>query len=186
MPVELVSFEATASLDRVSLNWKTATELNNHGFDIERQVNDNEWIAIGFVNGSGNSSSPKQYLFIDNNPFGGSKFSYRLKQIDYDGYFEYSDVVEVELQPEQYTLYQNYPNPFNPSTTIKYSLPEDVRVRINIYNSLGELVAEVINKDYEAGYHKVKFGGTNIPSGIYFYRIIAGEFIETKKMILMK
>jgi hypothetical protein len=186
LPVELTSFKATASLDRVSLNWQTATELNNYGFDIERQVNDNEWASIGFVDGSGNRSSPKQYSFIDTNPMGGSKFLYRLKQIDNDGKFEYSDVVEVEIQPKQYTLYQNYPNPFNPATTIKFSLPEDVRVRIDIYNSLGELIADVINKVYEAGYHKVQFGGSNIPSGIYFYRIIAGEFIETKKMILMK
>jgi DNA-binding beta-propeller fold protein YncE len=186
MPVELISFKATVSRDRVSLSWQTATETNSCGFDIERQTNDNDWASLGFVEGSGNSNSAKQYTFTDNNPLGGSKFFYRLKQVDNDGQYEYSDVVEVDLQPEQYTLYQNYPNPFNPSTTIKFSLPDDVRVRIHIYNSLGELVAEVINKDYKAGYHKVEYSGANIPSGIYFYRIIAGELIETKKMILMK
>jgi hypothetical protein len=186
LPVELISFEATARLDRVSLSWQTATETNSYGFDVERQINNNDWTYIGFVEGSGNSNSLKQYSFVDANAIGGSKFFYRIKQIDADGMFEYSDVVEVIIQPNQYTLYQNYPNPFNPITTIKFSLPEDVRVKVHIYNTLGELITEVVNKDFEAGYHKVTFGSSNIPSGIYFFRIIAGSFVETKKMILMK
>ncbi|MHA2028025.1 MAG: T9SS type A sorting domain-containing protein [Candidatus Kariarchaeaceae archaeon] len=187
LPVELNSFSAKVSGPTVMLKWTTATEVNNNGFSIERSSSQNTlWESLGFVEGFGNSSSPKKYSFADNNPVGGSKFLYRLKQIDNDGQFEYSDVVEVELLPTQYELYQNFSNPFNSSTIIKFSVPVDAKVDISIYNSLGELVMTLLNREFEAGYHQVDFNASSYASGLYFYRIVTGKYIETKKMVLMK
>lgn len=191
LPVELNSFNAKVSGSNVELLWKTATEVNNHGFEVERKANDNEsatWEKVGFVNGSGNSNSPKDYSFTDKSITGGSKFVYRLKQIDNDGTFTYSSNVEVEVVPDKFELFQNYPNPFNPSTTIKFSLPEDSRIVINIYNILGEKVTQLINADYKAGYYKVQLNSTdfNLASGIYFYTIESKNFKSVKKMVLMK
>jgi len=189
VPVELSSFTVKVLHDIIELNWRTETEVNNYGFDVERktqEVGSENWVKIGFVDGHGNSNSPKKYSYVDNNPVGSSKFCYRLKQIDNDGQFEYSDIVEIELLPVQYALYQNYPNPFNNSTNIKFSLPKATRVEISIYNSLGELVINLLNRELEAGYHNVEFNTNIFASGIYFYRIIANEFVQTKKMVLMK
>jgi hypothetical protein len=190
LPVELSSFTVKASGDKVELKWETKTEVSNYGFEIERSSavsNENKiWQKIGFVEGNGNSNSPKQYSFKDNNPWGGSKFIYRLKQIDTDGAFEYSDEVEVELLPSKYELFQNYPNPFNPITSIKFSLPEDAQVSIKIYDMLGALVDELVNAEYKAGYHKVDFNAGQFASGIYIYRLESKNFISIKKMVLIK
>jgi hypothetical protein len=191
LPVELSSFTATISGGAVKLNWKTETEVNNFGFEIERQVgslqsSDSKFEKIGFVNGNGNTNSPKEYSFRDEMPTGGNKFLYRLKQIDNDGSFEYSDVVEVEVIPDHYELSQNYPNPFNPSTTIQFSLPKQSQLRINLYNMLGEQVATIAEGMYETGYHKIKFSANYLPSGTYVYRIESNNFVQTKKMILIK
>ena len=191
LPVELNSFNAKVSGSNVELLWKTATEVNNHGFEVERKANDNQsasWEKVGFVNGSGNSNSPKDYSYTDKNITGGSKFSYRLKQIDNSGSYTYSSNVDVEVVPDKFELFQNYPNPFNPSTTIKFSLPEDSRVAINIYNILGEKITELINNDYKAGFYKIQFNPANLSlaSGIYFYTIESKNFKDVKKMVLMK
>ena len=191
LPVELNSFNAKVTGSNVELQWKTATELNNHGFEVERKANDNEsasWEKVGFVEGNGNSNSPKDYSFTDKSITGGSKFAYRLKQVDNNGNFTYSDKVEVKVVPNKFELFQNYPNPFNPSTTIKFSLPADSRVAINIYNILGEKITELINGDYKAGFYKVQFNSANLSlaSGIYFYTIESQNFKAVKKMILMK
>ena len=187
LPVELSSFTASVKENAVDLKWQTKTEVNNYGFNVERRINEGQWNTIGFVEGSGNTNSPKEYSFTDNDLFaGGSKFQYRLKQIDNDGQFEYSDVVEVEVMPTQFELSQNYPNPFNPSTTIRFSLPKETQLKINIYNMLGELVEKLAESNYEAGYHKVTFNASNMPSGAYIYRIESGDFVQTKKMMLMK
>lgn len=188
LPVELTSFTATLSKTGIKLKWITALEINNYGFDIERKITESSnWQKIGFVDGNGNSNSVKQYTFVDNGLTGGNNFNYRLKQIDTDGKFKYSDIVSVTSVPAKFELAQNYPNPFNPSTTIKFSLIKKSNVQINLINTLGEKVAELINGNLEAGVHKVEFNAHNLPSGIYFYTInVEGKFSDTKKMLLMK
>ncbi len=191
LPVELSHFTANISGSAVKLNWKTETEVNNFGFEIERQVGGlqsavSTFVKIGFVSGNGNSNSPKEYSFTDKNPTGGSKFQYRLKQIDNDGQFEYSDVVEVEIIPLKFELSQNYPNPFNPSTAIRFSLPVQTQLKINIYNMLGELVKTLSEGIYEAGYYNITFDAAGLSSGTYIYRIESEKFRESKKMILLR
>ena len=198
LPVELGSFNAHVFQDEVQLKWITMTEVNNYGFDIERKVNVFEWCKIGFVEGNGNSNSPKTYTFFDNNLIGGNNFYYRLKQIDTDGGFEYTEILEVEYYPQIFKLHQNYPNPFNPSTTIKYTIPSVVAsatkhsqfVTLKVYDILGSEIATLVNEEKSAGTYKVEFtpafGNRVLVSGIYFYKLTAGNFVETKKMVLMK
>jgi hypothetical protein len=196
LPVELSSFKGKLiNGTKVDLNWSTKTEVNNIGFNVERRIKDGEWNNIGFVEGNGNSNSPKNYNFTDKDLFaGGSKFQYRLKQIDNDGQFEYSDVVEVEIVPTQFELSQNYPNPFNLSTTIRFSLPIATQLKINAYNMLGEVVDTLAEGNYEAGFHKVTINAFNLPSGGYIYRIESNilstgsgqSIVQTRKMMLLK
>ncbi len=187
LPVELTSFTATTNQNKINLKWITKTETNNSGFNIERRINEGEWNEIGFVEGNGNSNSPKEYNYTDKDLFaGGSKFQYRLKQIDSDGKFEYSDVVEVEILPAEFELSQNYPNPFNPSTTIRFALPKDTQLKINIYNMLGQLIQTIADGTYEAGYYKINFDASNLASGMYIYRIESDAFVQVKKMVLLK
>lgn len=191
LPVELTSFVANANGNNVLLKWNTATELNNYGFKIERTVGSGQsavvyWEKIGFVNGSGNSNSSKNYSFSDNNIATG-KYLYRLKQIDNDGSFKYSAEVEVEIgTPTHFSLSQNYPNPFNPVTTINYQLPMSGNVTLKVFDVLGKEVASLVNEKKEAGSYTVEFSVTNLASGTYFYRLKAGDFIQTKKMIILK
>ena len=185
LPVELVSFTANINESNVQLNWETATETNNHGFDIERKISDN-WKKIGFVQGNGNSNSVKEYSYTDNNPLGGNKIQYRLKQVNNDGTYEYSKVVEVEIVPKEFELYQNYPNPFNPSTKIRYQLPKRSKIVIKLYNILGSEVKEILNDVKDPGTYEIEVNAKDLPSGVYFYRLQAGSFVAAKKMILMK
>ncbi len=197
VPVELSLFTATANVYKVILEWRTETEVDNYGFVIERASSSttprqDEWEMIGFVEGHGNCNSPKQYSFTDKIPIGGSKFQYRLKQIDTDGKFEYSDVIEVELIPDEFVLYQNYPNPFNPTTKIKYALPVESKVKIVLYNSLGEVLIELVNELQSVGYQEVVWNASGVASGVYIYTIEAvptnnaGTFTSVEKMILLK
>jgi subtilisin family serine protease len=191
IPVELTSFTAAADENSVILNWSTASETNNSGFAIERKTSlDERWKEIGFVPGFGTTTQRKSCSFTDENLTMGS-YSYRIKQIDLDGTFEYSNAIVVEVYaPEKYTLAQNFPNPFNPSTTIEFSIPQISNVTIEIYNIVGELVASLVNKTLDAGYHRINFNANNLPSGTYVYQLKAsgqnGIFTETKKMLLMK
>jgi hypothetical protein len=198
LPVELTSFKATMIDKKVKLNWQTAAEVNNYGFEIERiavsdkllansqQLNTNSWVKIGFVKGNGNSNSPKSYSFTDK-PTGGTEFSYRLKQIDLDGQYKYSDVVNITLAvPTNFAVEQNYPNPFNPTTSIQYQVSGTSNVTLKIYDVLGKEVATLVNETKVPGKYEVKFDGSNLSSGIYFYKLTAGDFIQTKKLILMK
>jgi hypothetical protein len=188
LPVELSGFSANVLSDNeVILNWTTETEVSNYGFEIQRQnFGDTDWTRIGFVAGNGNSNSPKHYSFTDDNPVNGSKFNYRLKQIDTDGNYEFSNVIDAEIIPADYFLYQNYPNPFNPVTKITYQISKESKVVINVYDILGSEVVSLVNDIKEPGYYDVEFKSTNLPSGTYIYRMTAGDFVEVKKMILMK
>jgi hypothetical protein len=186
LPVELVSFTATAIMSNsIRLDWYTATEINNYGFEVERKSSNN-WQKIGFVQGHGNSNSPKQYSFTDNKLIGGSKFQYRLKQTDNDGQFEYSNIIEVKVIPKEYLLSQNYPNPFNSSSIIKYSIPKSSQVSLKIFNTLGEELETLVNEERPVGSYEVNWNAGNLPSGVYFYSLQAGDFVQARKMILLK
>jgi hypothetical protein len=187
VPVELISFTASLnSYNQVVLNWKTSTETNNRGFEIQRRCNDQEFFTIGFVKGNGTTTEWHNYTYIDKNLNLG-KYFYRLKQFDFDGSFHYSDVANVDFNiPLKYALEQNYPNPFNPTTKIKFSIPKEVQVNLNIYNILGEKVKELKNEVMKPGNYEVNFKASSLASGVYFYRIKAGDFVQTKKMIFLK
>jgi subtilisin family serine protease len=191
IPVELTSFLVTPSKNNVTLSWSTATETNNSGFQVERKLNgSNNWQSVSFISGKGTTTERNNYIYQDNGLTVG-KYSYRLKQVDFNGTFEYSKIVEADISaPDEYTLYQNYPNPFNPSTSLEYSLPEKAEVTISIYSSIGELVATLVNGTVEAGYHKVVFNASNLTSGTYIYQIKAigsgRTFSDSKKMVLIK
>ncbi|NNJ52685.1 MAG: T9SS type A sorting domain-containing protein, partial [Ignavibacteriaceae bacterium] len=186
VPVELTSFTAAVVKDGVELNWATATETNNQGFEVEKLNSEGEFENIGFIAGFGTTVEPKEYSFTDNSVSSGS-YTYRLKQIDYDGKSSYSDelIVEVVL-PIEYALEQNYPNPFNPSTTIKYSIPEDGFVKLAVYNMLGEEVSTLINTQQKAGRYEVTFDASELASGVYIYRLEAANYTASKKLMLMK
>ncbi len=185
LPVELTSFTAVANDNSVVLEWATATEVNNYGFEVERAVAD-EFETIGFVEGAGNSNSPKQYSFVDTDNLSG-EVSYRLKQVDADGSSEYSDVVTVNANGLAKTeLFQNYPNPFNPTTQISFKLANANQVNVSVYNTLGEKVAELVNEVREAGVHNLKFDASNLSSGFYIYRIETPNYSKTMKMLLIK
>ena len=185
LPVELTSFTADVNGNLVNLHWETATEVNNYGFEIERKGLDN-WEKIGFVQGNGNSNSPKSYSFSDKNLVGGTKFQYRLKQIDVDGKFQYSNAVEIEAIPNKFELMQNYPNPFNPRTTIRFSVPTVTELKINVYSVLGEKVLTAVEGKFEPGFYQTEVNAGNLPSGIYIYRLESKDYIQTKKMMLLK
>jgi hypothetical protein len=186
IPVELTSFTAASIGNSVTLNWSTATEINNSGFEIERKSASSNWVSVGFVPGNGTTTEAKQYAFVDNNLSAGN-YSYRLKQIDFDGTFEYSNSVEVEVStPSVYELAQNYPNPFNPSTAIKFNLPEAGNVKLVVYNLLGQEVNTLVNEFKSAGSYTINFDATNLTSGVYLYKIEANGFVQTRKMMLIR
>jgi len=213
LPVELTSFSANISEKSVVLNWQTATEVNNYGFEIERSVvpasSDQltEWEAIGFVEGHGNSNSPKEYTFVDDlTDVTADSLEYRLKQIDTDGKFEYygttakvgiANITGINGKniPTEFALEQNYPNPFNPTTTIKYSIPAVAgtmnathhrNTRLIVYDILGREISTLVSKGQTPGNYEVKFDAAQLTSGVYFYKISSGSFTSTKKMILLK
>ncbi len=190
LPVELTSFSAMQFKNSIKLMWETATEVNNYGFEIQKaEANSKtlEWEKIGFVNGNGNSNSPKGYEFLDKSNLTTGEYSYRLKQIDNDGTYEYSGEVNVTIKaPSGFTLEQNYPNPFNPTTNIKFSLPVSGLVNIKVYNTIGEQVTELMNRQMEAGSYSIPFDATGFANGVYFYKIDVNNFTSVKKMILIK
>ena len=187
LPVELTTFTASLSEQSVELIWKTATEVNNYGFDIERKIKEGDWSKLSFVNGHGNSNSPKFYSFVDNSVEESGNYYYRLKQIDIDGTYEYSEIVEANLgAPNKFELNQNFPNPFNPYTSIQFNLPYDNQIKLTVFNILGEEVAELLNTKITAGYHSIQFDGAELNSGIYFYKLESKDFTQIRKMMLIK
>lgn len=187
LPVELNSFTSTVSGNNVFLNWSTISEVNNSGFEVERSQFMNEWIKIGFVNGARNSSVPMNYNFEERNLSTG-RYSYRLKQIDYNGNFQYFNLQNdvVIGAPLKFVLFQNYPNPFNPNTKINFDIPSDGFVKISVYDVSGKEIKNLVNEFKSAGYYSVNFDGSGFSGGIYFTRLEAGNNISVQKMILVK
>jgi hypothetical protein len=190
VPVELTSFTASADYGVVELSWITSTETNNQGFEVQRSIG-SEFETIAFVDGHGTTTETQIYSYIDRNVKAGS-YTYRLKQVDFDGSFNYSKVVEVNvLAPAVFALDQNYPNPFNPSTMISFRLAIDSKVSMKVFNVLGQEVANLLNGNLVAGSHQVNFDASSLNSGVYMYRIEAAgidgtNFVDVKKMILTK
>jgi len=189
IPVELTSFSVTSDGKSVTLKWVTATETNNRGWDIERSESADSkgsWLKLGFVDGKGSTTQSNSYNFRDAE-LKSTTYYYRLKQIDFDGTSSYSEIVEVEVgAPDHFSLAQNYPNPFNPETVIEFQIPSNAMVNISVYNTLGEKVATLLNEQLEQGYYTRSFNGSNLPSGIYIYRLTADNVMFTKKMMLIK
>ncbi len=191
IPVELTSFTGKVVNGKAQLNWRTATETNNRGFDIEVSTDNNTFEKIGFVPGFGTSSESHSYTFTADIQ-SSEKSYFRLKQVDFGGSAEYSKVVEVVSPlPSSFSISQNFPNPFNPTTKINFNVPTDAKVKITVYNALGQKITDLTNRQYSAGRHDINFAAGNLSSGLYFYVIEAkgndgSSFVSTKKMMLMK
>ena len=186
VPVELVSFSGSIISNTVNLNWITATELNNSGFEIEKSTDNTSWNKIGFVSGNGTSTEVHNYSFTDQNPFVGTSY-YRLKQIDFDGTAEYSNTIDVNYgSVSDFALEQNFPNPFNPSTKIKYAIKEKGNVELKVFDLLGSEIATLVNEEQTAGHYEVIFDASKLSSAVYLYTIKSGSFVQTRKMLLMK
>ena len=186
VPVELTSFSAVYANGVVNVEWITATEINNYGFEIQRRSENSEYQTIGFVNGNGTSTNRVTYNYVDKN-LTKNKYYYRLKQIDFDGSFEYSNEVLVDINElADFKLFQNFPNPFNPSTTVKISIPQDSFVKIAIYDVLGNEL-KVLKQDLiNAGIHQFEINGSDLASGMYFVKMVAQGFQQTIKISLLK
>jgi len=196
IPVELTSFNAQVNKNTVQLNWSTATETNNQGFEIERKIKNHDWINIAFVEGNGTTTENSDYSFVDDYsdlPYEGTVL-YRLKQVDFDGSFEYSTQLSVNLTfiPSDFYISQNYPNPFNPSTKIQYSLTVESSVVIKIYNSLGEMIEELVSEIQSPGSHEVVWNAQKFSSGVYYYSFNLSStdgtqsHREMKKIVFLK
>jgi Secretion system C-terminal sorting domain len=191
LPVELTSFTGTVRGTNVSLTWKTATEVNSSAFQIERRTA-SDWKKIGELKAAGTSNAPREYSYVDDmENIGSGNILYRLKTVDNNGSYKYSAEVEVTAIPQAYELKTNFPNPFNPETKIQYALPGNAKVRLVVYDIIGRQVAELVNEEQNAGYYEKTFSGSNLSSGLYFYRITAqaqgkNVFSQVKKMLLVK
>ncbi|MDD1750072.1 MAG: T9SS type A sorting domain-containing protein, partial [Methanothrix sp.] len=195
LPVQLFALAAKVSGNTVQLAWNTAGEVNSHGFEVQRKTILNsgfktqnaEWMKLAFVPGAGTSSRSNSYTFTDPDVSQG-RYDYRLKQIDRDGSFKYSVSTEVTVGsiPLEFSLAQNYPNPFNPSTTIRYGLPSPSRVRLLIHDLLGREIKTLVDDEQIAGWQEVRWDASGIASGVYFYTLRAGNFVQTKKLVVMK
>jgi hypothetical protein len=209
LPVQLTSFTASASRLNAELRWRTESEVENYGFEIERRRMDDgrrmmdggmtnqrqdettsqrPWVTVGFVQGAGTSTAPREYSFVDQ-PDQPGRYAYRIKQIDHSGSFAYTAAAEVEvgIAPMEFTLGQNYPNPFNPTTTIEFTLPEDGHVVLKVYDIAGREVATLLDQEMKAGvYQRAVFDAARLASGLYFARLQAGGQNVVRKMILLR
>jgi len=186
LPVELSSFSSVIHGNKVELIWSTSSEINNSHFEIER-IGEAEWVKVGSVTGNGNSLTSHQYRYSEAGLLPGN-YRYRLKQVDYNGNFEYFNLTNEIIigLPDKYSLSQNYPNPFNPTTNINFSISADANVLLNIFDISGKQVMTVLNEHKSAGQYSVQVNGGNLSSGIYYYKIKAGDFTAIKKMTLIK
>jgi peptidoglycan/xylan/chitin deacetylase (PgdA/CDA1 family) len=188
LPVELTSFSATVISDGIHLKWMTSNEINSSQFSVEWKSADKPWETLGSLPGSGNSNSTKVYSFIDKTHQSNGKYSFRLKMIDNDGQFKYSKILDVEVTnlPVKFALKQNYPNPFNPSTKIHYEVSSKQLVTLKVYDMLGKEIDSLVNEEKASGTYELIWNANNVASGVYYYRMQAGNFVETKKMVLLK
>ena len=191
LPVELASFTSSSNGRDVNLKWQTTKEINNSGFDVERKATTGSWTTIGYVKGSGTTNNTVTYNYSDKKLNAG-KYTYRLKQIDYNGNFEYYTLnsdVNVGV-PVKFDLSQNYPNPFNPVTKIDYQLPNDSKVMMKLYDEVGREVMTLLNEKQTAGYYTITLNASSLSSGVYFYRLNASgdgkDFVITKKLMVVK
>jgi hypothetical protein len=190
VPVEFISFDAVNSDGTVILNWITATETNNKGFSIERKnYLSNEWTQIGFVQGKGTYPQKSYYSFSDSSPLSGMNH-YRLKQLDFNGSYTYTNIIDLDAQPGSFSLEQNYPNPFNPTTTIRYQITSPGKVVLKVYDLTGREAAVLVNESQEAGKYSVEFnassGSCRFASGVYVYKLFANNYTAAKKLVLLK
>jgi hypothetical protein len=201
LPVELTSFMSNVNGRQVDLKWETKTEVNTRHFEIDRALVSSNgatetWVSVGIVQASGTSTTPKKYSYSEKNLQAG-KYQYRLKMIDNDGSYKFSDAVETEIAlPKNFELSQNYPNPFNPSTRINYSIPFDSRVTLEVYNIAGEKMGQIVSEEQSAGFYTANFSSStlnrSIASGVYIYKLNAVDkstgnvFTSIKKMMLLK
>mgnify|MGYP001164715972 FL=1 len=193
LPVTIASFTYSSEKNNVKLSWVTETELNNSGFDIERKntKTGGQWEKISFVTGGGTTQGQKFYTY-DDKKLPAASYRYRIKQIDYNGNYEYFELQEEVIikAPGEFRISQNYPNPSNPKCKIDYEIPFDGRVSIKVYDLLGKEVNSLVDEYKSADFYTAEFDGTNLASGMYFYRIIANgggkQFTKTLKMVLVK
>jgi hypothetical protein len=185
VPVELTSFTATLVKNEVLLMWTTASEINNMGFEVQKKIS-TYWSVLKFVEGHGSSTTTHTYNFTDDKPQMGKENSYRLKQIDYNGLFNYSDIVLVSVPFEGYSLEQNYPNPFNPTTKIRFELPVDGIVTIKIFDTFGQEITTILNEFKKANVYEIGFNGSNFASGVYIYRLQVNGYLDSRMMVLLK
>ena len=202
LPVELTSFELLETRDDgITLQWITESEINNLGFNLDRKTPITDWSQIASyvthpeLQGQGSVSHQTIYTFTDNTVQENESYDYRLSDVDYDGNVEYHSLqlmgISSSNTPEQFVLYPNYPNPFNPVTTIRYDLSKESFVDISIYDMLGNVVSNLINNVQSSGYKTIQWNATNnqgesVSAGVYLYKIQAGNFVDTKKIILLK
>ncbi|MDT3694804.1 MAG: S8 family serine peptidase [Ignavibacterium sp.] len=186
VPVELISFKAEYVNGSVELQWITASETNNYGFEIERKEISGDYQTIGFVSGSGSSTNRITYNFYDNN-LNSSEYLYRLKQIDLDGSYEYSAEAGVLITDlNEYKLFQNYPNPFNPVTNLHFIIPEEGTVKIALYDILGNEVKTLLNENITSGSYNLVIDGSDLSSGTYFVKMLSRKSQQVIKMSLLK
>lgn len=196
LPVELIYFYSEIYEDSVLLKWGTATEVSNYGFDVERSINNFDFQTIGFVEGSGNSNSPKHYTFSDSLVEMTGIVYYRLKQIDFIGSFEYSDTVIVNFTssitlesskiPSQFSVSNSYPNPFNPSTKINFEIPFRQIIKINLFDIRGKLVNEITSQEFLPGVYQLFLDFSAYSSGIYFVRFESQQNVVTRRIAFVK
>ena len=187
LPVELSSFTSETETNNVTLNWTTSSEENNAGYDIERSVINDNWSKAGFVKGNGTTNNTINYTFTDKNLQSG-KYKYRLKQTDFNGnfkYYELSNEVTIGV-PDKFYLSQNYPNPFNPTSNLGFGISKLGFVSLKVYDSQGKEVAVLVNENKAPGYYNIQFNGSNLSSGVYYYRLESKSFVQTKRMMLLK
>ena len=191
LPVSFLSFTSQVDKNDVILKWSTLNEINNQGFSVQRKKDDNSgrgWLEVGFAKGNGTTNQIHDYQFIDKNLQKG-RYEYRLKQLDYNGNHEHhylGSPVSIGV-PAKFELGQNYPNPSNPSSKIDFTLPVDANVTLVVFDITGRLIRTLLNNEYKtADWYTVEFDGSNIASGIYFYRLMTGSEMVTKKMLIIK